>query len=245
MYSNGNRRARRNVMLVRRKTKGQKTLKPRRDFLQYPTGNRNQLLIMNDVGRFAPDRTFVRLCFNDVNLSRGNISGSACNWAYRSSAYDPDPLVGTGAIPGFVELANLYASYRVHAMTADIELYNQNLQAAVVGIWPSNTLQNNNSLAASDVIEYASNPQSQYHAIGTATGQGKLRTKVVASGLRLVGPSFATDDSYASSTSTNPSSVYGINIGAAIYTGTFSFTFGSKVQIIYDVEFFNIRQLES
>ncbi len=204
-----------------------------------------KLVILKSPGRFAPDRMKVNLTYNDTITSRSVTSSDAMNWGYRSSAYDPDPGVLTGSIPGFVELANLYQSYCVHAMRLDLEIANQNTESVIMVCWPSKVLQNTNSLTAADLNEYAGNIHAQTRMIGNSAGMNRNRIFTRAKGLQLIGERFKTDLDFSSITSTNPVETYAINIGVISPLGNFTYPMVVRSRVIYTVEFFEVRQLES
>jgi hypothetical protein len=168
------------------------------------------------------------------------------NWNYRSSAFDPDSSLGSGAIPGFVELANLYNSYLVRSMSMTLEIANQSLDSMILGIWPSNALQNVNSLNAAAIQEYSSNPRSQRHLMPCSTAGDVLRTTMTTTGKQLFGRQFLTDVTFASSTSSNPSLMYGINIGCFDGLGNnLPYPVVLSATVLYEIEFYGIRQLQS
>lgn len=205
----------------------------------------NRLVVLTDVGRFAPDRLVANLCYCDSTTTRTHASSNAANYAYRSSAYDPDPSLGTGAIPGFAELANLYGQYLVREMHLDGVFGNQDVHNYPIGIWPSNTIQNVNSLTASEIQEYSSNPNSIRDMLPTANA-GDRKFRMSAVGIELYGRQFLTDEKFSGSTAGNPSQMYGINIGFFDGTGVnMSYPIVTNVTVVYVVEFFGILQLQS
>ncbi len=208
--------------------------------------NSNKQVILNEAGRFAPDRLKTRLIYQDPTLIRSATGTSqAMNWSYRSSAYDPDPGILTGSIPGFAELANLYFEYCVHSMTIEVDFGNQNTECIIAVVWPSNVGANVNSLTTADIQEYSGNVRAKSTMIGSTTGYSIGSLKSVASGEQLVGSRFRTDLDYSSSVSTNPAQMYHINIGIVNCVTNFTYGVGTKVRIYYDVEFFKLRQLEN
>ncbi len=219
-----------------RKTKGQK---------RQVSLRREHRLRLTQPGRFAPDIMRVKLVYQDTTDTRTVTSSNAMNWGYRSSAYDPDPAALSGSIPGFVELANLYTSYCVHGMHLQLEVANQNSEACVLVTWPSNTLQNTNSLTKADLAEYSGNVRATSHYLGNSNGINIVKLATRATAIQLVGPRFKTDLDYSASTSTNPVEMYYINIGAYCPFGNFTYPLGVRARVIYDVEFFRLRQLES
>lgn len=197
-------------------------------------------------GRFAPDKMRCKLIYQDPTGSR-SVTGSAPaqNWRYRSSAYDPDPLLLTGAIPGYAELANLYSEYCVHGMYMDLQVANQDTQSYILVAWPGNSDINSNSLTRDDLAEFSGNVLAKSSILGSVTGQNVAKFKVKALGLQLVGTRFKTDLTYSSSVSTNPVNMFYLNVGAYCPLGNQAFPLVTQVRIYYDIEFFKLRQLES
>ncbi len=233
MITNSNRRNNNRVARRQRKVKNK--------------NNKNgKALILREPGRFAPDKTRVNLVFQDPSGLRSPTGSSqALNWGYRSSAYDPDPGVLSGAIPGFAELSNLYSQYCVHAMHIELEVANTNTENMILVCWPANTLANVNSLTYADLAEYSGNVRAKSVIMGTVNSMNVCKLSVDATGLQLVGNRFKTDLDYSSGTSTNPAQMFYINCG--IYHPSTTITYGliTRARIVYDVEFFKLRQLES
>lgn len=210
------------------------------------TKRNNKLVILNEAGRFTPDRLKVKLIFQDPTLYRtATGSSQAMNWGYRSSAYDPDPLLLTGAVPGFAELANLYQQYCVHAMNVDLKLSNQNTEAVIAVCWPSNTLQNNNSLTKDDIQEYSGNVLAKSTMIGGASGYSVGSLNTVVSGKQLIGNRFKTDLDFSSIVNTSPVQMYYLNVGVINCVANFTYGVAVQARLTYEVEFFRLRQLES
>lgn len=207
--------------------------------------NNGKLTIYKQPGRFAPDTLKVVLIYQDPTTTRSVISSNAMNWGYRSSAFDPDPAVLSGAIPGFAELANLYSQYCVHSMKLRLQVANQNTEATTIVAWPSNVLQNVNSLTAADLNEYSGNVRAKSRILGSTNGVNVTSLNVNALGSSLVGSRFKTDLDYSSSTSANPTEMYAINIGVFNHFGNFTYAMATKARIFYTIEFFKLRQLES
>jgi hypothetical protein len=207
--------------------------------------NNSRLVIMREPGRFMPDRLQCKLRFMDTTVKRSAAALSpVMNWTYRSSAYDPDPAFLTGAIPGFTELAALYREYRVNSISAKIGICNQNAESCILCIWPSNNLNSANTLLSTDVLEFVANPRGQMKILGNNTGTSTTETSTIASGMQLVGPVFKTDLQYSAPTTTNPALNYYVNIGIVNTQGNFTYPVGTAIQLVYDIEFFKIAQLE-
>lgn len=205
----------------------------------------DKMVIFDEPGRFSSDNLICVLKFVDQTTSRTHASSVTANYSYRSSAYDPDPALGTGAIPGFVELANLYENYRVLSMRAKITVMNQDTNSFILGAWPSNSFNPLNSLLSSDVQEFSGNPGGVQCMLGP---NGTRPTSFVLTGIgeSLFGPQYLTGDDYVSSTNSNPSISFYLNIGWFQYNGVnMSFPLALQCAIEYEVHFFGRRQLES
>jgi hypothetical protein len=167
------------------------------------------------------------------------------NYFYRSSAFDPDQALGSGAISGFTELANLYLSYRVLSMKLNLEILNEEVTGVIYTIWPSNTPQNVNSLAAADIIEFGGNVRARTKMIPSING-GIQQMSCVARGVDQLGSQFLTSNIYAAGTGGNPATMYYINVGAMTTLGSnFTTHMSARATIVYEIEFFEVRQLES
>ncbi len=197
-------------------------------------------------GRYAADRLRVRLVYQDPTGSRTTTGSSpSTNWRYQSSAFDPDPLLLTGSIPGFAELANLYQQYCVHGIHANIQVANQDTQAYIIVAWPGNDNINNNSLAPADLAEFSGNVFANSKMVGGASGVNVASLNVSAMAEQLVGSRFKTDFDYSSSVSASPAKLFYLNIGAYSPLGNQAYPLVTKIRLIYDIEFFKLRQLES
>jgi len=204
-----------------------------------------QTVTLTGIGRFAPDRLRTVLRYVDTTTSRGTTSNNAMNYNFRSSAFDPDSSLGSGAISGFTELANMYLSYRVLSMKLRLQVMNEEVTGVIFTCWPSNTAQNVNSLAAADVLEFSANVRAQSKMIPNANG-GIGTLTCIARGVDLLGTQFLTSNIFASGTGGNPNTMYYINIGAMTTLGS-NFTTHMSIRAVveYEVEFFEVRQLES
>lgn len=232
------------IEMSNRTNKARKSTRNRRLIKQNGNQN-NKVTILNEVGRFASDRLYCVLRYNDTELSRtGSGTHNVMNWRYRSSAFDPDPLLLTGSIPGFNELAVIYGFYRVEKMVANVEFNNQETQAVIAGGWPSNFDIGSNTLTAADLMELSSNVKGQTIMLGNTTGQSRGKMRIEADLAQLVGPNGFTDLDYSSGVSTNPVAVYYLNFGATNTLSNFFYAMPVKVQIDYHICFFRVKQLE-
>jgi hypothetical protein len=104
----------------RRKARRQKktAAKIQSDAMMAATKIPRQLPIANSVA--------VWLHYHDNTLQRNNAGATYMSWRYRmNSAYDPDPLVGSGSMAYFSEWAAMYANYRVLSYRIKVQIANE------------------------------------------------------------------------------------------------------------------------
>lgn len=92
----------------------------------------DQRVLSRPLGVQFPDKIRVNLKFTEfVNLS---IAIGAQNVAVRfrpTNVYDVDPVLGSTAVPGFQEMANIYATYRTLSSKIHVEAAQNNNQSIV------------------------------------------------------------------------------------------------------------------
>jgi hypothetical protein len=104
-----------------RKRRGQRSKQPQSN----PQGRGNDI-----IPHGMPFHTTMTawLKYDDTSIVRTNVGATFVGWRYRmNSAFDPDPLLGTGALPGFNEYASFYVAYRVVDFAWSITLTNDEL----------------------------------------------------------------------------------------------------------------------
>lgn len=208
--------------------------------------NRDTMVVLRQPGRFTPDNLFCTLVYNDPTVIRAPSSTSkVMNYSLRSSAYDPDPLLGGGSIPGYAELSNLYKYVRVEKINANIQVANLEQSAVYIAAWWSTDYINPNSLSETDIHEYASNIGAQSRMVGSKDGQSLTRFNTSSTGTTLYGPNYITDPNTASLTSAVANKLFYLNIGAQQPYQDFDFGVGVKVTLKYHLHFFNRRTLET
>jgi len=203
-------------------------------------------LVTSNLGEFIPSQLLCRLRYPDVGV-RTNSSGSAANWRFRSSAYDADPLLGGGSLPGFTELATLYGRYRVHGIGVTTTNINMETKPVYVAVWPSNEDYGSNLLSTTDVIAFGSNPNA-YSKILEPTPYGKLQYSNYWSIAEILGDQgYLFENEWQALTSTNPANFVFLNFGLAPTSGTLTAGLGfhNNTQVEMFVEFFGRRTLLS
>jgi len=206
------------------------------------TGDGNLVLIdlppMRSRLAVFPDRLRVHLIYSDQIQVRNNVGVKYVSWRYRSSAYDPDPALGTGAIPGFDDFSNFYGNYRVHRMKLDWDVVNAETFAVAVKVVPTPTDPGANTANISDFAD--ANPRGYSKLLAGSSAQNRARMnspwyeviKIEGS----IGAQF--DPNFSAAVNSNPANVMYIGLttaAVAVHAGGITTT----VKVHYDLEFFN------
>lgn len=205
-----------------------------RTILDY-TPNKDNLTIYNDLGRFMPDREFVKLRFVDPQRTRGNGSAQVTNWAYKSDVTDIDSGLNTPV--GFTELSLMYRRFRVHSMTIHFQLSNPLTTAVVVVLWPSNVFNTHaaNAATLTNIQESSCLPGSTSCITGTVNASSVVTCTCLASAKKLMTMSYFRDEDSASDATSSPTTLFYLNVG--IYN-TAGANFGQllPIRVMIDLE---------
>lgn len=178
-----------------------------------------------DVPASIPDSLTARLVYLDQTENRNNVGGFVCSWRYRlNSAYDPDPLLGTGAISGFNEWAAFYTHYRVLSLSYDVNISNMEAFPLTAVAAPTLTDLGANS---TNTITLPEIPYGKKRCLSAKTGADRCRFRGTVTVAKLEGSTEPfTDSSFAATVSTNPAMIrfmnFGVSSGAsALVSGVF------------------------
>lgn len=169
--------------------------------------------LMRPVTAIVPDTLRVHIVFPDTTLVRNNVGAKFGSWRYRSSAYDPDPSLGTGAIPGFTDLAAFYNTYRVIRMRLRIECENAETFGVTLKTCPLTFDPGANSTTFASYAD--ANPRGKSRLMGPNGSQNRVRivtpwyTLPQLTGFK--GSEF--DVSYSAFINANPSITWFIGVG--------------------------------
>jgi len=111
----------------------------------------------------------VWLHYDDNSIARTNAGSLICNWRYRTSAFDPDPVLLSGALPGFTEKAAMYTAYRVVAMKWTITLISNELFPLVGYVVPLTADPGANVATG---LSLAANAKGQIRGLSAIGGTG-------------------------------------------------------------------------
>ncbi len=224
-------------MKARKTRSKQKAKKSQLAIVDGVSSRKNDLLtIPKSAGLIVSDRIFTKLEFWSQKIIPIAASTSAGVRYTPSSAYDIDPLVGSAAMPGFAEMAALFAQYRVTVSDIEVMLVNPlNTYGADILVGPLNV---DPGASATDafIVSCASNP---YFALASCGCVGSPPARVTASmstekiyGSKMV----YSDDNFSSATNTSPNNNWywfvAVSVSATI-----------SLRIRCGVEFFDRRQL--
>jgi len=185
-----------------------------------------------------PDRLRVHLIYADQIQVRNNVGVKYVSWRYRSSAYDPDPALGTGAIPGFTDFSNFYGNYRVHRMKLDFNVINAEAFGVAVKTIPTPLDPGANTAIISEFAD--ANPRGISKLL--AGNQSQNRCRIVTPWYNVIkiegsiGAQF--DPNFAAAVNANPANVIYIGLTTAasmVHVNGIVVT----VKVHYDLEFFN------
>jgi hypothetical protein len=223
---------------LKNKKKGKKPLKQ----------NTSRKLVLNSVGEFAPPSLRVPLVYTDLTTIQTQNGQSQTNWYYGTSAYDVNPLIGTTAMPGYLELAALYNQYRVHSIHLKFEGSNMHTSPVVLSIWPSFEVQTHNALTNINIIEYGGAYKGIRQVISPSGGMDRIscHKKYTLTEL-VVNHSWLGDSNYTATVTSNPTTMWNVNMGIAATVGTLTTNGGIQgiFSVALDVEFFDRKTLLS
>lgn len=194
--------------------------------------------------RFAPDCVLVELSYPDTVLTRTNPSSSYLSWRYRiNSAYDPDPALVSGAIPGFAFWAAGYTAYRVLSSSYSIDICN--FEASAVDIVAAPSLVDL-GLNYSGTNELFGNPYASQALLSPSGGMDRARLKGTLDLGVIWGNcnELVSSASFGSGVTANPSQPIYLNIGG-VCSATFTLNKGLDYRCLikYTVLFYQRRIL--
>jgi hypothetical protein len=158
------------------------------------------------------DAIIVDLIYFDSTYTRVNAGNAYMSYRMRmNSIYDPDPALGTGAIPGYTQWASFYNNYRVLVFKYDLEVSNQEAFPQDVLVCPSRSDLGTNYVS---IYDFLGNPRGKSHTISSTGGQDKCRfSDKIDLGQYYGNPSqYLGDDGFGGSVGGNPGVMMFFNI---------------------------------
>lgn len=174
------------------------------------------------------DSALIELKYSDTFVDRNNAGSTSGSWRYRAnSAFDPDPIVGSGAVSGFVEWSAFYSTYRILGIGYNVTICNQETFPLVVNLVPS-TLDLGANAASSP--QFGEGRFGQEKLISAKGGQDKATMTGYVNMSDLVGKSYLFDAAFNSGTGTNPAAQTYINIG--MHSGGTNLVLGVSASVV-------------
>jgi len=166
------------------------------------------------------DSVMVDLFYLDTVGIRNNVGGTVLSWRYRvNSAFDPDPLLGTGALSGFLEWAAMYTHYRVVDFGYDVSLSNLETFPLIAAIAPTLLDVGPNYVNFDQFPEF---PYGRKSLLSVSGGQDRCRFRGSVDIAKLEGTTESMYDStFSSQVTTNPIMLRFFNIGCSGVSNVF------------------------
>jgi hypothetical protein len=189
--------------------------------------------------KVVPDKFITNLDYKGVTVHL-NTGSSFCQWRYRTSAYDPDPALGTGALGGYSEIAALYKQYRVLAIEYDMYFANLEAFAQQIVVAPFTSDPGSNTVSGDQM---SNETYSQSRILDAKGGQDRTVIKGVFRPQDLFGSKnqYLLGDNYSSIVTTNPATPLYLGVCYASTNGsnmTASNGVALVIKLTYVVEFF-------
>lgn len=184
--------------------------------------------------RFMTDWVIVDLTYPDTTFTRNNAGFTYMGWRYRmNSIYDPDPLLGSGSIPGYTAWSAFFNNYRVLQLSYSIDIANLEPSPVDVYVYPSYTDLGSNPITSNEIF---GNPHAAQGMIGSKGGMDKTRLKGVIDLGDFTGNTYQYlgNDGYGASFGSNPGNIAFLNVGG-VAAATFTTNLGvdTRVTLVY------------
>jgi len=170
---------------------------------------------------YAPDSVITDLTYPDTVYAKNNIGSAFLSWRYRmNSIYDPDPLVGSGSVPGYTFWSGAYTYYRVLTLGYSIQIMNLEGSPVDVVVVPSIADLGANYSGTNELFGM---PYATQSAISTKGGMDRALLKGHIDLGKFTGNTtqYLGNDAYGSSFGTNPGAMNYLNVGgvsSALFT---------------------------
>jgi hypothetical protein len=194
---------------------------------------------------FAADAVILDLTYLDQSYQRNQVGQMFLSYRMRmNSIFDPDPSLGSGAIPGYTMWANMYGSYRVLKFHYDVEIANMEAFPIDVLVCPTVT---DVGLNYNNTYDFLGNPLGKSHTLSSTGGLDKCRFVGSIDLGDFWGniPQYCGDDGFGGTVGGNPGTMLFFNIGA-VSTINFTAAHGifTKGKFVYTVMLYK-RQVQT
>lgn len=188
---------------------------------------------------FAPPETIVTLCYQDNAVARNNVGVQYLIFRLRTSVNDPDPLLGSGGVSGFVEWGALYRKWIILSVDIDWKVDNLESFPMTIIFAPTTVDIFASVVSRNDALDIAELPNSQSKQVSASSGMDRsfIRSRVNLS-------AFSGDPTYYRSSglfngvgAANPTLMYYFNFVIVTNVNLVSGIF-SNLRIRYKVRFY-------
>ncbi len=208
--------------------------------------NKCQILTVKPGDGWAPSRLRTKLRFSKF-VTMSAAASTAANIIFAPTyAYDIDPTIGSTAMAGFSEYAQMYRFCRVQASNIVLHFANQQSFNVVAYVTPVNTNPGAN-YAASTAQTFLANPFTRQAILGPLTGRNTAIVRHSETTAKYAGAWNArVNDTYVGSTTgaSSPTNNWYWTVGVV---GTASVSTGVDVLVTLDIdiEFFELTNPSS
>jgi len=183
---------------------------------------------------------YVTLAYADNNINRNNAGSKYMYYRFRAnSVYDPDPLLGSGAISGFSEYTNFYRRYLVTDIKVTWIVTNLESFPISLVMIPSTIDLATTVTDANDVLDNMENQWSVFRKVSAAGGMDRavIRKRYNLPAFHGLKKEYYDSMQYSGLGLANPPVMYFINFMAASTTN-FVNGIDSTLQIQYKVRWY-------
>lgn len=202
-----------------------------------PLANNNtdiyNVSIPRTISTYAPNSYQCTMKYTDQNITKNNAGSQYIYWRMRmGDLYDPDPLVATGSISGFLEIAALFRRYLVTHIKVVTTIVNNETFPVTIMTAPTDADLATIITSAANAQNLGEFPLATTHVLAAKGGQDRISFTQEIYLPAFVGQPGAYRDSltYSSLTNASPSTQLFYNWAASSAT---NFTNGIQQQTVY------------
>jgi hypothetical protein len=176
--------------------------------------DRGTIVVPRNLSSYAADSYLCTLKYTSFDTTRGASGTTYAYWRFRmNSVFDPDPLVLSGSISGFNEIASIYRRYLVTDFEFMVEITNLETFPVTIIIAPSDIDLATQIVTRAAAVNMSEYPLASRRTLSAKGGQDRALLMKKFNLARFSGQPSAYVDSlaYSSLSNTNPSILTFIN----------------------------------
>jgi len=153
-----------------------------------PNNSYSQLTVPKSANSYSPVKLENTMKYVDEQIPKTNAGAQYVYWRMRmGDLFDPNPLILTGAISGFAELATLYRRYLVISLTVNIDIVNNEAFPVLVAIAPSDIDLASVITTPAAAVNLAEYPLAKKVLLSAAGGMNRAKLSMTINLPRFVG----------------------------------------------------------